>query len=165
MPLAVVLSFALAVFTKPERCAGLPLILLEEADELWLSLSCWALSFFFLLFDVLPLAASLEEALVSELLDFCPERVAAGVLVAFSCARPELLMCDWALSRPVDFELLVSVDELGVDDALELEGLADVDEELLGIEELEAPLVPDVDAAPFSCDEEVDDGFWVLPLL
>jgi hypothetical protein len=149
VPLAVVLSFALAVFTKPERCAGLPLILLAEPDEVWLSLSCPVLSllFFDLLFDALSLAVSLEEKLVSELLDFCPERVAAGVLVAFSWARPELLMCDWALSRPVAFELLASV------------------EELLGIEELAAPLVPEVDAAPFSCDEEVDDGLWVLPLL
>jgi hypothetical protein len=35
---------------------------------------------------------------------FCPERVAAGVWVAFWCAAPLVLMWLCALSRPVDFE-------------------------------------------------------------
>lgn len=39
---------------------------------------------------------------------FCPERVAAGVLLAFSCAAPELLMCCFALSRPVDLLVLLA---------------------------------------------------------
>lgn len=38
---------------------------------------------------------------------FWPERVAAGVLVAFWFAAPEGLMCCCALSRPVDLLVLV----------------------------------------------------------
>ncbi len=40
---------------------------------------------------------------------FWPERVSAGVLVAFSCAAPEALMWPVALSRPVDFDDVVPV--------------------------------------------------------
>jgi len=85
-------------------------------------------------------------ALVSFELDFCPERVSAGVLVALSLARPEALMCEVALSRPVDFEALLplvplvealSEDELG---ALEEE------EPLMPLEEpVELLLVPEVE--------------------
>jgi len=141
----------------------------EPLDEVWLSLLVPVLSllfFFDLLFEVLSLAWSLDEAFASELLDFWPDRVAAGVLVAFSCCRPELLMFDCALSRPVDFEdeLVVSLEDvLGLDDE-ELDELGlddDVAPEFIEDE----PLVPEVEAAPLYCDEELADGLCVLPLL
>jgi hypothetical protein len=58
-----------------------------------------------------------------------------------------------------------SLDELGVEEALEeLLGVLDEEPDVpLFIED--EPLVPDVDAAPLYCDEELDDGLCVLPLL
>jgi len=58
-----------------------------------------------------------------------------------------------------------SLDELGVEEALEeLLGVLDEEPDVsLFIED--EPLAPDVDAAPLYCDEELDDGLCVLPLL
>jgi hypothetical protein len=85
-------------------------------------------------------SAGLRFAHFADLL-FCPERVAAGVLLAFSCAWPELLMCCCALSRPVD--LLVLPDFFAVD------LLADpaVLDSLLLLAPVEVP-VPDSDPEP-----------------
>jgi hypothetical protein len=130
----------------------MPLILLDEPEEDWLSLFCSELSlpfFFDLLFEVLSLAWSLEDELPVPLED------------VLGTDEDELPLID---ELPFD---VVSVDELGVDDELEL-GLLEVDEELLGMDELELLLgleLPDVDAAPLFCDEELDDGLCVLPLL
>ena len=157
----------------------MPLILLDEPPEAedWVSLSVEVplLLFFFVLPLELSADWSLEDAPFA-LPDFWPERVAAGVLVAFSCARPELLMCDCALSSPVDFEVELPVSledvlgeeeelvELGVDELLDELGLDDVEPEVPEFIEDE-PLVPEVDAAPLYCDDELADGLWVLPLL
>ncbi len=79
-----------------------------------------------------------------------PDLVAAGVLVAFSWAVPDALMCDSAFESPVDFDVpLVSVleVELGVDDVdaapfvaedAPLEGFVEL---LLYVDEVVAPLV------------------------
>lgn len=95
------------------------------------------------LLDDLSSEAALPEALLPAALDFWPERVAAGVFVAFSCARPEELMFEVALSSPVDF------------DALPLEPVS-LDEDALGLALLEpfiealplAPALPLVPAVP-----------------
>jgi hypothetical protein len=77
--------------------------------------------------------------------DFWPERVAAGVLLAFSCASPDELMWDCALSSPVDFDdevPLLSLELVPEEDALGLE-----DDALLPFIELlslEEPVDPDV---------------------
>src|SRR5690348_6793019 len=70
-------------------------------------------------------------ALVSSELDFWPELVCAGVLVAFSCARPEALIFEVALSRPVDFEALLPVLPL-VDALSDVEALGVLLEDELG---------------------------------
>ena len=74
----------------------------------------------------------------------------------------EVLSLAWSLEEelPVPLE-----DVLGVDEELdELAGLLEPD--LPPFIEDEPLVVPEVDAAPLYCDEElVDDGLCVLPLL
>src|SRR6185312_3353436 len=184
---------------NPEPTALVPLILLLDGElveaSLSVSLLVEALLLFFLdlLLELEPVVLDWSLSAVDAVLDFCPERVSAGVLVAFSCARPELLMCDCALSRPVDLDVeLVSLEELGLDVDDEELGLVEEDEELglieddeeLGldvdalpfIEELpfSEPLVPALtvplvsdedDAAPLYFDDELVDGDWVEEVL
>jgi len=108
----------------------------EEAD--------WSL-------ELEPAAAplSLEE------LDFWPERLAAGVLLAFSCESPEELMCDFALSSPVDFDEdvpLLSLELVADEEALGLKEEAPPPlfiDALSWVEELPLAELPFVDALPF----------------
>lgn len=93
-------------------------------------------------------------ALVSLALDFCPERDSAGVLVAFSCAAPEELIFEVALSRPVDFDELPLVELLSEDEVLGL------DEEELPVPMLE-PAVPEALPLPY-VDDELLAGFCEL---
>jgi hypothetical protein len=99
----------------------------------------------------------LEPVAVSLALDFCPEFVAAGVWVAFSCSRPDALMFEVALSSPVAFEpdavelsaLLPLVEPFEEDDVL---GMPLEDEPLvaaLSLEEAPVVALPLVDALPF----------------
>jgi len=143
---------------NPEPTALVPLILLLDGElveaSLSVSLLVEALLLFFLdlLLELEPVVLDWSLSAVDAVLDFCPERVSAGVLVAFSCARPELLMCDCALSRPVDLDVeLVSLEELGLeeDDVLGLEELEELSFEELGLIEDDEELGLDVDALPF----------------
>jgi hypothetical protein len=148
-----IVSFAYDAFTKPERAAAVPLILLADPEvEDWVSLSLeevlLLLFFFDLLLELLSADWSLDEALLSELPDFWPELL-VSLEEALGTDEEELPFSD---ELPFD---VVSVEELGVEEELD---------ELPGLIEPE-PDAPDVDAAPLYCDEEPDDGLCVLPLL
>jgi hypothetical protein len=140
---------------NPEPTALVPLILLleDELVEASLSVSLLVEAPFFL--DLLLVVLDLSLS-VDAVLDFWPERVSAGVLVAFSCADPELLICDCALSRPValDVELVPLEDELGLEEDDDVLGLDDDVE--LGLIEDDEELGLDVD------DEELGLGVDAL---